>query len=241
MKFKYYKDMFAKTLDFKGKSSVAEYWVCVLYNIIFSTLIVLVGLPFVQDWNLFLKLCDSLSGIYNFIVFLPMLALTIRRLHDASHTGWSLLLILIPVIGLLILLMYLITPSQKVAEVWSDGKKENAFSPNNSEPQNTGINYMPTADSQKLEEKNDAIVQSAKDSKPAEEVDIEEKQPQESKQEVEPKEAPKPKARKSKSASNTKEKPLSRSQKIAELQQKQQNGEITEEEYHKQVLDILKH
>ena len=62
MKFKYYTDMFAKMLDFKGESKLGEYWFCVLYNIIFSTLIALVGLPFVKDWNLFMILCDSLSA-----------------------------------------------------------------------------------------------------------------------------------------------------------------------------------
>ena len=96
MKFKYYKDMFTKTFDFKGKSSVAEYWSCVLFNIIFSSLIVLVGLPFVFDWALFLKLSDSLSGIYNLIVFLPMLALTIRRLHDAGLSSQASRRVLLP-------------------------------------------------------------------------------------------------------------------------------------------------
>ncbi len=250
MKFKYYTDMFAKMLDFKGESKLGEYWFCVLYNIIFSTLISLVGLPFVKDWNLFMILCDSLAGIYYVIVFLPMLALTIRRLHDANHSGLAILFILIPIVGLIILLVYLVTPS---------AQKTNAFNGFKNEVLDIGKeNEYPFQD-QIDKEDNYAIAKQPED-KPAEDLEKpQEKQPetkdnilpeepkeeepkQEEKQDVaEQSKGTKPRQRKSKSSASAKEKPLTRSQKVAELQQKQQNGEITEEEYHKQVMEILKH
>ena len=245
MKFKYYTDMFAKMLDFKGESKLGEYWFCVLYNIIFSTLISLVGLPFVKDWNLFMILCDSLAGIYYVIVFLPMLALTIRRLHDANHSGLAILFILIPIVGLIILLVYLVTPS---------AQKTDAFNGFKNEVLDIGKeNEYPFQD-QIDKEDNYAIAKQPED-KLAEDLEKpQEKQPEtkedifleeskaEGQQDIEEQsKGTKPRQRKSKSSASAKEKPLTRSQKVAELQRKQQNGEITAEEYHKQVMEILKH
>lgn len=251
MKFKYYTDMFAKMLDFKGKSNLAEYWFCVLYNIIFSTLIALVGLPFVKDWNLFIIVCDSLSGMYNLIVFLPMLALTIRRLHDANHSGWSVLLLLIPIVGLIILIIYLVTPSAQTKKSLNEFKNEVLNVPNQNEypfEEQTDMadNFATRIQSQNKEVQNNQISKNIQENKDQNDIAIVENIQDELKAQEQPSvaeqtEQPKPRQRKSKTSAPAKEKPLTRSQKITQLQQKQQNGEITEEEYHKQVMEILKH
>lgn len=41
----------------------------------------------------------ALSGLYTLIVFLPGLAVSVRRLHDTGHSGWLYLLIIIPIFG----------------------------------------------------------------------------------------------------------------------------------------------
>jgi len=70
---------------------------------------------------------DSQSGVgllyavYTLGVFIPTLAVSVRRLHDIGKSGWWLLLLLIPLIGPIVLLVFFVLDSQ--AEV-------NAYGPN---------------------------------------------------------------------------------------------------------------
>ena len=51
-------------------------------------------------------------GIYALVMILPSLAVAARRLHDIGKSGWFLLLGLIPVVGGLILLYFMVQPSK---------------------------------------------------------------------------------------------------------------------------------
>jgi uncharacterized membrane protein YhaH (DUF805 family) len=50
----------------------------------------------------------TLLGIGSLALFLPSLAVSVRRLHDGDRTGWWLLLNLIPLGGLVLLVFYLL-------------------------------------------------------------------------------------------------------------------------------------
>lgn len=45
------------------------------------------------------------------IVFLPGLAVSVRRLHDTGHSGWLYLLLIIPILGSLFLLYFFVSDS----------------------------------------------------------------------------------------------------------------------------------
>lgn len=49
--------------------------------------------------------------IYTLAVFFPTLAVTVRRLHDINRSGWWYLLNFIPVIGVLIIFIFLLLDS----------------------------------------------------------------------------------------------------------------------------------
>lgn len=53
----------------------------------------------------------ALSGLYTLIVFLPGLAVSVRRLHDTGHSGWYYLLTFIPILGSLFLLYFFASDS----------------------------------------------------------------------------------------------------------------------------------
>ncbi len=53
----------------------------------------------------------ALSGIYSLAVFIPTFAVTVRRLHDTSRTGWWLLIAFIPLIGAIVLLVFMFLDS----------------------------------------------------------------------------------------------------------------------------------
>ena len=48
-----------------------------------------------------------LGGIYGLAVLLPSLGVFVRRMHDTGRSGWWIFIGLIPLIGLIILIVFL--------------------------------------------------------------------------------------------------------------------------------------
>ena len=51
----------------------------------------------------------ALVGAYVLAAFLPGLAVFVRRLHDANRSAWWILIGLIPLVGSIVLLVFLVT------------------------------------------------------------------------------------------------------------------------------------
>lgn len=86
----YKKVVFENYATFSGRARRSEYWYFILANIIIGVLLNLI------DSILGLKVGNSNSGIlngfYNLAVFVPSLAVSVRRLHDIGKSGKLLLL-----------------------------------------------------------------------------------------------------------------------------------------------------
>ncbi len=67
-----------KNATFSGRASRKEYWLFFLSNTVIQ-----VALTF---------LIGPLVSVYTLLIFLPGLAVAVRRLHDTNHKGWWLLL-----------------------------------------------------------------------------------------------------------------------------------------------------
>lgn len=98
---KWYLDVLKKYAVFSGRARREEYWMFVLVNMIIAFV---------------LGLFEGLFGgpgiigyIYSLAVFLPGIGVSIRRLHDTDRSGWWLLLSFIPLIGPIILIVFLAT------------------------------------------------------------------------------------------------------------------------------------
>lgn len=103
------KTCFQKYVTFKGRARRSEYWWFCLLNFIVS--IVTLVLDYQMDTiNIEVGL-GALSGLYTLIVFLPGLAVSVRRLHDTGHSGWLYLLLIIPILGSLFLLYFFVSDS----------------------------------------------------------------------------------------------------------------------------------
>jgi uncharacterized membrane protein YhaH (DUF805 family) len=63
-------------------------------------------------------------GIYALAMFIPGLAVAVRRLHDVGKSGWMLLIAFIPLIGAIWLLVLLLTDSQEGTNNWGENPKE---------------------------------------------------------------------------------------------------------------------
>ena len=81
----WYFEVWRKAFEFSGRSRRKEYWFFFLVNFIIG-LMRYIQVPFL--WILLL--------IYSLAAFIPTLAVTARRLHDTNHSGWWILIGLIP-------------------------------------------------------------------------------------------------------------------------------------------------
>ena len=73
-----------------------------------------------------------ISGLYTLAVFLPGLAVTIRRLHDVGKSGWFIFIALIPLVGAIWLLVLLFTESESGENEYGPSPKGGATEVKNS-------------------------------------------------------------------------------------------------------------
>ena len=100
----YYLDLLKnKYAEFNGRARRSEYWYFVLFNFIVS-----LGLGMVDA---FIGI-GFLNYVYSLAVIIPGIAVGIRRLHDTGRSGWWLLVGLVPFVGWIILIIFLVQDSQ---------------------------------------------------------------------------------------------------------------------------------
>jgi len=98
-----YINVLKKYAVFSGRARREEYWTFIVFHIITAlTLNVLTIVPAVGKIFWFI-----LAG-YFLVSLIPFFAIAVRRLHDTNRSGLFLFLILIPLIGIIILLIFLI-------------------------------------------------------------------------------------------------------------------------------------
>jgi uncharacterized membrane protein YhaH (DUF805 family)/DNA-directed RNA polymerase subunit RPC12/RpoP len=106
----WYLEVLKKYAVFKGRARRKEYWYFVLCNIIISMVLGYIDGK-IGIFNMKAGV-GVLSTIYSLAVFIPGLAVSIRRLHDIGKSGWWFFLIFIPCVGPLILLFFMIKDSE---------------------------------------------------------------------------------------------------------------------------------
>lgn len=103
--------VFHKYATFKGRARRSEYWWFYLFFVIVGT--VAIG----SDSALGIKFQGAYYGpiyiIAMLALFLPNLAVSVRRFHDIGKSGWNYLFTLIPLIGDIILIVWFCHDSDK--------------------------------------------------------------------------------------------------------------------------------
>ncbi|MGL4708574.1 MAG: DUF805 domain-containing protein [Aeromonas veronii] len=101
---------------FSGRARRTEYWMFVLCNVIVMLLLGMVDKLIGGDNEL-------ISSIYSLAVLLPSLAVAARRLHDTDRSGWWLLIGLIPIIGTLVFIYFMVCNGQQGPNRFGDDPK----------------------------------------------------------------------------------------------------------------------
>jgi uncharacterized membrane protein YhaH (DUF805 family) len=100
--------------DFEGRSRRKEYWMFQLAIIIATVALVAViaiiggGLDgMAEGGGLFAGVGLVLFGLFIVAIFLPSIAVQVRRFHDQDKSGWFVLLNFIPYVGGLIVFVFM--------------------------------------------------------------------------------------------------------------------------------------
>jgi uncharacterized membrane protein YhaH (DUF805 family) len=108
--------------DFNGRARRKEYWMFALFNMIF------VIAAMILDNMLGLTIGQLYYGVFYFLyvlaVFVPGLAVAVRRLHDVGKSGWMMLIAFIPIVGAIWLLILMVTDSNSGENQYGSNPKE---------------------------------------------------------------------------------------------------------------------
>lgn len=113
------KSVFSKYATFEGRASRSEYWFFYLFNILLEIGLYVVGLilgAIVGDAT------GALAGmgigyvlfcLYALVALIPGISVFVRRMHDIGRSGWWFWIGLIPFVGAIVLLVFLVTGSDR--------------------------------------------------------------------------------------------------------------------------------
>ena len=99
-----------KYATFGGRARRKEYWYFFLFNTLISIALMIVD----AVTGTFSAESGSglLSGLYTLGVLIPGIAVMVRRLHDTNRSGWWFWILLIPIIGAIVLIVFLASDSK---------------------------------------------------------------------------------------------------------------------------------
>ena len=105
----WYLEALKKYAVFSDRARRKEYWYFVLFNIIIGLV-----LGYISPRSI-------LSLLYSLAVLLPWNGVNVRRLHDTGRSGWWLLISFVPIVGPIVLLVFMVQDS---------AADENQYGPN---------------------------------------------------------------------------------------------------------------
>ena len=129
--FEYFKRCITERYaDFSGRSRRAEFW----YFVLFATLITMsLYIPVLFSTINSANTGEAPGGIailfmilYTIVALaflIPNLAAIVRRLHDTGRSGWWYLIVIVPLIGAIVLLIFLVQDSQAGSNRWGPNPK----------------------------------------------------------------------------------------------------------------------
>ncbi len=106
----WYLAVLKKYAVFWGRARRKEYWYFALFNILIAIVLGIIdGVTGTFSPEVGIGL---LGGLYSLAVLIPGFAVAVRRLHDTGKSGWWLLILLVPLVGPIVFLVFTVQDSQ---------------------------------------------------------------------------------------------------------------------------------
>ena len=106
----YYLDVLKKYIVFDGRARRKEYWMFILFNFIIAVVLnVIFIIAVVLNVIDYILGAAILGSLYGLAVFLPSLAVQVRRLHDINKPWYWIFITLIPLVGAIWMIVLMAT------------------------------------------------------------------------------------------------------------------------------------
>lgn len=116
------RSVLSQYVGFSGRASRSEYWIW--WGFLVVLLVAIGAIAVMLDTTGYV-----VAGLVGLALFLPNLAVTVRRLHDTGRSGFWLLLVFIPFLGGLIVLVFLLLDSQSEPNEWGPPPYGSTYGP----------------------------------------------------------------------------------------------------------------
>ena len=117
-----------KYADFTGRARRLEYWLFYLLNMLIQGALYILAPIFAASGSAEMAVvCYILLILWGLAIFIPALAVAVRRLHDSGRSGVFVLTILIPCVGGLIFLIIMCLDSQPGPNMYGPNPKERYY------------------------------------------------------------------------------------------------------------------
>lgn len=112
-----YRNFWNNIFNFSGTANRPDYWWAQILNYLLAILVTIIiqlimGHPINDLYTWGDVSLYSLRNVIGLIVWLGTWSLKVRRLHDSDHSGWWILIELIPFIGWIWFLILMLLPSR---------------------------------------------------------------------------------------------------------------------------------
>ena len=114
----WYLAVLKKYAEFSGRARRKEYWMFALVSFLVSVVIGVLATM--------VSALGVLTWVYTLATLIPSIAVGVRRLHDTGRSGWWGLLALIPLIGTIIVVVFLCQDGQAGDNAWGPNPKTSA-------------------------------------------------------------------------------------------------------------------
>jgi uncharacterized membrane protein YhaH (DUF805 family) len=116
----WYVGVLKQYVTFAGRARRREYWFYILVTVIVYAVLLIADSA---TGTVSSSGIGALSGLYSLATLLPGLAVGVRRLHDTDRSGWWMLISLVPLVGPIVLLVFLVQDSKAEANPYGPNPK----------------------------------------------------------------------------------------------------------------------
>lgn len=114
------KSVYSNYFNFQGRARRSEYWFFYLFAVIVSVVALIL---IVSTGETGAGIFGRVYGVFILGALIPQLAVAVRRLHDTDRSGWWLLIGLIPLVGFIVLLIFMVGDSKPGANKYGPNPK----------------------------------------------------------------------------------------------------------------------